>query len=79
MPFWPGGLDNLKPSNEAIELQEGSAQLRTVAPGLSRGLRLPASDDTDPDVVSLSVGGVRIATGEDETAVHAFIPLCMSR
>ncbi|KAI0800779.1 antiviral helicase [Fomes fomentarius] len=70
VPFWPGGLENLKPSNETIESQEGSAQLRIIAPGLSRGLRLPgsASDDTDPDVVNLSVGRARVATGEDETA-----------
>ncbi|KAI0715060.1 antiviral helicase [Earliella scabrosa] len=67
VPFWPGGLDNLQSSNDVIDLQEGSAHLRTVAPGLSRGLRLPGSvgDDTDPDVVDLSAGGKRAAGAQD--------------
>lgn len=55
MPFWPGGLDNVKSSEDTLDFIEGSSQLRTVAPGLSRGLRLPGQslDDTDPDVVGL--------------------------
>ncbi|KAI0718916.1 antiviral helicase [Cerioporus squamosus] len=56
VPFLPGGLDSLKLADDVIDFQEGSSRLRTVAPGLSRGLRLSgqASEDVDPDVVGLS-------------------------
>lgn len=53
VPFWPGGLDNvLKDSNVLENLNERSKGLRTVAPGLSRGLRFPGDeveDSTLPD------------------------------
>ena len=56
VPFWPGGLDNLKASSNGAEFEEGSSQLRTIAPGLSRGLKLPDGDTNgvDPDVVGLT-------------------------
>ncbi|KAI0931412.1 hypothetical protein AcV5_005097 [Taiwanofungus camphoratus] len=53
VPFWPGGLDNvLKDSNVLENLNERSKGVRTVAPGLSRGLRFPGDeveDSTLPD------------------------------
>ena len=77
VPFLPGGLDVLKPSNDVIDLPEGSAHLRTVAPGLSRGLRLPGDgvEDADSDMVDLSARG-RLAAAEDEGSVYAFDPSC---
>jgi len=42
VPFWPGGLDDVLVDSNAINgLDEKSKGLRTVVPGLSRGLRLP--------------------------------------
>lgn len=55
VPFWPGGLDTLKTSEDIVEFEEGSSQLRTVAPGLSRGLKLPTGD-IDEDLVGLAPG-----------------------
>ncbi|PIL31494.1 hypothetical protein GSI_06196 [Ganoderma sinense ZZ0214-1] len=55
VPFWPGGLDVLKASEELAEFEEGSSQLRTVAPGLSRGLKLP-TEEVDADLVGLTLG-----------------------
>lgn len=44
MPFLPGGLDDIIiPGESTID----SKQLRKVAPGLSRGLRLPGDEDDD--------------------------------
>ncbi|KAM5536013.1 hypothetical protein V8D89_010271 [Ganoderma adspersum] len=55
VPFWPGGLDTLKTSEDIVEFEEGSSQIRTVAPGLSRGLKLPTGD-IDEDLVGLTPG-----------------------
>lgn len=52
VPFWPGGLENLAGVTEDVAEKSGQVKgLRTVAPGLSRGLRLPG-DEEDPDVVN---------------------------
>lgn len=77
VPFLPGGLDILKPSNDVIDLPEGSARLRTVAPGLSRGLRLHGDGvgDADSDMVDLSGRG-RLAAVEEDGLVYAFNPSC---
>ena len=49
VPFWPGGLDDARADTAAIDdLHEEAKGLRKVAPGLSRGLRLPG-DDADED------------------------------
>lgn len=50
VPFWPGGLDKaLGLDEDAVDL--GSINgLQTVAPGLSRGLRLPG-DVGDSDLL----------------------------
>ncbi|TFY63324.1 hypothetical protein EVJ58_g3329 [Rhodofomes roseus] len=51
VPFWPGGLDDIKADTAAIDdLHEGAKGLRKVAPGLSRGLRLPG-DEADEDAL----------------------------
>ncbi|KZT08600.1 antiviral helicase [Laetiporus sulphureus 93-53] len=46
VPFWPGGLEQSKKSELDVinDLQEESIGLRRVAPGLSRGLRLPGEE-----------------------------------
>ena len=69
VPFLPGGLDSVKPADDVIDFQEGSSQLRTVAPGLSRGLRLPGQneDDLDPEVVGL--GAARRTAPEEQEAL----------
>lgn len=47
VPFWPGGLEDVAAESKAIDsLSENSKGLRKVAPGLTRGLRLP-EDDTE--------------------------------
>ncbi|RDB28581.1 hypothetical protein Hypma_015957 [Hypsizygus marmoreus] len=54
VPFWPGGLED--PLVEAVEgLAEGSSTkgLRTIAPGLRRGLRLPGEETEDDDLIAL--------------------------
>lgn len=51
VPFWPGGLDDAKADTAAIDdLHEEAKGLRRVAPGLSRGLRLPG-DEADEDAI----------------------------
>lgn len=51
VPFWPGGLESLAGVTEDVVEKSGQVKgLRTVAPGLSRGLRLPGEIE-DPDVV----------------------------
>ena len=71
VPFWPGGLDALKTSNDGVEFEEGSSQLRTIAPGLSRGLRLPGDTggDLDADVVGLTTA--KQPRGDPDDLVNA--------
>ncbi len=48
MPFWPGGLDDVRKDTFTVkELDETSNGLRKVPPGLSRGLRLPGAELED--------------------------------
>lgn len=55
MPFWPGGLED--PLVEPIEPHgvDGPSKkgLRTVPPGLSRGLRLPGEEFEDNELAAL--------------------------
>jgi antiviral helicase SKI2 len=46
-PFWPGGLDSMvaKPSDK--DSVSGTRGLRTIPPGLKRGLRLSAEKNRD--------------------------------
>ncbi|KAI0361085.1 antiviral helicase [Trametes cingulata] len=67
VPFWPGGLDNLKQASDLVDLQEGSSRLRTAAPGLSRGLKFGKDGEIDADVAGLGV-----AAAKDQE--HAGIP-----
>ncbi|OCH88756.1 antiviral helicase [Obba rivulosa] len=54
VPFWPGGLEGILKAPEAlIELHEDNRRLRTVAPGLSRGLRLPGDESEDTALADL--------------------------
>ncbi|KAH9858296.1 antiviral helicase [Lenzites betulinus] len=59
VPFWPGGIDNIKDTTDVIDLQEGSSHLRTVAPGLSRGLKLSKGDEDDADVIGIGAAPPR--------------------
>ncbi|KAG6897960.1 hypothetical protein C0992_008350 [Termitomyces sp. T32_za158] len=53
VPFWPGGLeDPLVNTNEGSS-EQGPKGLRTIAPGLSRGLRLPGGEVEDEDLIAL--------------------------
>lgn len=53
VPFWPGGLeDPLVNANEASNGQ-GSKGIRTIAPGLSRGLCLPGSEGEAENLIAL--------------------------
>jgi antiviral helicase SKI2 len=50
-PFWPGGLDSLVAKPNDTGAKEGVAVtkgLRTIPPGLKRGLRLPAEKNCVP-------------------------------
>ena len=48
VPFWPGGLEDAVISRGTGDIsEEEKKQLRTVAPGLSRGLRLPGDPEED--------------------------------
>lgn len=45
VPFWPGGLDDVvKDPASIMDLNETSESLRTVPPGMSRGLRFPGDE-----------------------------------
>lgn len=46
-PFWPGGLDSLvaRPDDTGAT---GTKGLRSIPPGLKRGLRLSAEKNRDP-------------------------------
>ncbi|KZT72960.1 ATP-dependent RNA helicase [Daedalea quercina L-15889] len=66
VPFWPGGLDDIKADTTAIDdLHEEWKGLRKVAPGLSRGLRLPG-DDADED----AIGDLEFAQNAQQIALH---------
>jgi antiviral helicase SKI2 len=54
VPFWPGGLDDVlfDDGNESA-INDNKKGLRTVPPGLSRGLCLPGDEAEDDDHLSL--------------------------
>ncbi|KAG6811569.1 hypothetical protein H0H92_006818 [Tricholoma furcatifolium] len=51
VPFWPGGLED--PLVTSPVDGRGAKGLRTIAPGLSRGLRLPGDEVEDKDLIAL--------------------------
>ena len=54
VPFWPGGLEDAVISRGTGDIsEEEKKQLRTVAPGLSRGLRLPGDPEEDETLQEL--------------------------
>lgn len=73
VPFWPGGLDALKVSDDVVEFEQGSSQLRTIAPGLSRGLNL-ATEEINTDVVSFT--SARRKGKETDVLVNALFTQC---
>ncbi|KAG6911376.1 hypothetical protein DXG01_001047 [Tephrocybe rancida] len=55
VPFWPGGLeDPLVKSDDSSSEDKGARGLRTIPPGLSRGLRLPGEEIEDEDLIALN-------------------------
>ncbi|KAI0323105.1 antiviral helicase [Amylostereum chailletii] len=62
VPFWPGGLESLVPVRDEHDPPSGATVkgLRSVAPGLSRGLRLPGEVVEDEAIAEL-----------DELSAHA--------
>ncbi|KAH9920208.1 antiviral helicase [Epithele typhae] len=77
IPFLPGGLDVLRKPVEELDFVEGSSQLRTRAPGLSRGLRLPGevADEADPDFLGLSFASRARAPEEQDLSARAYEPI----
>ncbi|KAI6136281.1 ATP-dependent RNA helicase [Pisolithus sp. B1] len=63
VPFKPGGLDDVFLSSKIEHLNEKG--LRTVAPGLSRGLRLPGDEVEDDTLAALEESLPSKAAGED--------------
>lgn len=56
VPFWPGGFDDpLLQTTEEREAGPSKQRLRTLAPGLSRGLRLPgnAEEEEEEDMMAV--------------------------
>jgi antiviral helicase SKI2 len=53
VPFWPGGLESLLPEREDENGEVEAKGLRVIAPGLSRGLRLPGEDTEDDTLKEL--------------------------
>ena len=53
VPFWPGGLDDVLLSSDAVDVGDIKKGLRTVPPGLSRGLRLPGDDTEETGLLEL--------------------------
>ena len=47
VPFWPGGLEALLPEAEGQDGMSEQKGLRTVAPGLSRRLKLPGDESEE--------------------------------
>lgn len=74
VPFWPGGLESLAGVTEDVAEKPGQVKgLRTVAPGLSRGLRLPG-DAEDPDVVDELDALAQRESQEDVEAIILIYP-----
>ena len=57
VPFWPGGLEALLPEVEDEDGANEPKGLRTVAPGLSRGLKLPG-DESEEDTTLQELDGL---------------------
>ncbi|KZV67653.1 antiviral helicase [Peniophora sp. CONT] len=72
VPFWPGGLEALLPEAEDEDGVGEPKGLRTVAPGLSRGLRLPG-DEAEEDATLQELDGL----GDDaaQKPVNGPVPL----
>ncbi|KAI9057026.1 antiviral helicase [Trametes sanguinea] len=74
MPFLPGGLDVLKQTSDIVDLEEGSSQLRTVAPGLSRGLKLSKDGEDDADIAALGAALPRTSDNLEQPNGQTSIP-----
>lgn len=70
VPFWPGGLDKTLGLDEDAVNLGGANGLQTIAPGLSRGLRLPG-DVEDSEILDEfpPSGGFIMAAKEEVNTV----------
>ena len=68
VPFWPGGLEDPVLATDVSELGNDTKGLRTVAPGLSRGLRLPGDAAEDEDILALE--NIRNGENVDQPVSH---------
>ena len=78
VPFWPGGMDDIHKDGISIhDLDETAKGLKTIAPGLSRGLRLPGDEtESGEDLLSELQSVSQKKTGGD-IPVSVFQPaLC---
>ncbi|CAA7264771.1 unnamed protein product [Cyclocybe aegerita] len=67
VPFWPGGLDSGSvDSNNGPKVVKDIKGLRTVAPGLSRGLRLPGDPVEDTELVAISNDGMDASEEQED-------------
>lgn len=67
VPFWPGGLEEAATDVPNLEgAVTGGKGLRTIAPGLSRGLRLPGEEAED-DMVEM-LDGFQVSEKAHEVA-----------
>ncbi|KAG6878176.1 hypothetical protein C0993_011249 [Termitomyces sp. T159_Od127] len=53
VPFWPGGLEDPLVITNEVSNGQSSKGLRTIAPGLSRGLCLSGDEVEDEDLIAL--------------------------
>ncbi|KAH9950987.1 antiviral helicase, partial [Amylocystis lapponica] len=75
VPFWPGGLDNvLKETDVVNDLHEGSIGLKTVAPGLSRGLRLSGDEAEELALADFENGSAANHAGDQEVNGAMYSP-----
>ncbi|KAG5639554.1 hypothetical protein H0H81_012225 [Sphagnurus paluster] len=53
VPFWPGGLEDPLVNSNPNTTGPSTKGLRTIPPGLTRGLRLPGEEIDDEDLIAL--------------------------
>ncbi|KIY51126.1 ATP-dependent RNA helicase [Fistulina hepatica ATCC 64428] len=71
VPFWPGGLDNAMFESKLPDFDLQG--LRTIAPGLSRGLQLPGEDNI-ADLLG-EIGHFSSTAGEQDNDVQPAFPV----
>lgn len=81
VPFWPGGLDDilLNPEISADANNQKKKGLRTVPPGLSRGLHLPGDEVDEDALLALDeLGEATDKTAETDSVITLFLLVVMA-